>query len=154
LFSQKYPAENNTRSRIYSNSVGTFYIAWVKTEKGDIATDWTPAPEDVDANIDNAKNISIEHTNEQVSEINATIGSITQRVESTESDITTINGTVAAHNTRIESAESKITPNAIVQTVRQSTAYTSDLNAKANQSALNRHKYKTKHGRINHNPTC
>jgi hypothetical protein len=42
----------NTLARIYSNSAGTFYIAWVKTEKGNTATDWTPAPEDVQEQLD------------------------------------------------------------------------------------------------------
>lgn len=55
------------------------------------------------------------------------LAALDTRVESTETNITTINGTVAAHNTRIESAESKITPNAIVQTVRQSEEYLEDL---------------------------
>ena len=58
------------------------------------------------------------------------------KVESTETNITTINGIVAAHDTRIESAESKITPNAIVNTVRQPTAYTNDLSGKVDSNEI------------------
>lgn len=43
---------------IYQGSTsisGTCYINWIKLEKGNKATDWTPAPEDVDAGISNAQ---------------------------------------------------------------------------------------------------
>src|SRR5690554_1357616 len=46
-------ATTNTNPRVYTASAsgGIFYIAWVKLELGNRATDWTPAPEDVDAGI-------------------------------------------------------------------------------------------------------
>lgn len=37
----------------WSGTVGTFYIRRMKFERGNKATDWTPAPEDVDATINN-----------------------------------------------------------------------------------------------------
>ena len=70
------------------------YICGVKFEEGTKATDWSPAPEDVDASLSSLE-------------------------------------------TRINAAELKITDSSIVSTVRNSTSYTSDLSAKANQSDLN-----------------
>lgn len=35
-------------------NTATFWIAYIKLEKGTVATDWTPAPEDVTAEIDNS----------------------------------------------------------------------------------------------------
>ena len=39
------------------NAVGTFKLANIKIEKGNKATDWTPAPEDVQAEIDAKKSV-------------------------------------------------------------------------------------------------
>lgn len=115
----------------------------VKLERGNKATDWTPAPEDLDQAITTVDgrvttlNTSLTTTNNKVATIETNLNSITSRVSSTESSITTINGNVSSLQTRMSSAETKITDSAIVSTVRSSTAYTSDLSAKANQSALN-----------------
>jgi len=39
----------------FSGLVGTYIFKNIKLEKGNKATDWTPAPEDVQAEIDSAK---------------------------------------------------------------------------------------------------
>lgn len=41
---------------IHGNSKSDLYIKNLKLELGNVATDWTPAPEDVDADISNAQN--------------------------------------------------------------------------------------------------
>ncbi|MDB1943748.1 phage tail protein [Clostridium tertium] len=137
----------NTAIHFYYNAsqdVGTtLSIHSLKVEKGNKATDWTPAPEDVDSAITTVDgrvttlNTSLTTTNNKVATIETNLNSITSRVSSTESSITTINGNVTSLQSRMSTAESKITDSAIVSTVRSSTAYTTDLNAKANQSALN-----------------
>lgn len=52
---QKYSAvfiANNTKFNIYFESTGTYYIYHPKLENGNKATDWTPAPEDLEESID------------------------------------------------------------------------------------------------------
>ena len=83
------------------------YIFWVKIEKGNKPTDWTPAPED------------------------------------TAMDIADLNEDLNAVAERVSAAELKITDSAIVSTVRSSTQYQSDLNAKANSSSLGSYVLKT-----------
>ena len=83
------------------------YIFWVKIEKGNKPTDWTPAPED------------------------------------TAMDIADLNDGLDAVVTRVNAAELKITDTAIVSTVRSSTEYQGDLNAKANANALGSYVLKT-----------
>ncbi len=83
------------------------YIFWVKIEKGNKPTDWTPAPED------------------------------------TAMDIADLNDGLDAVVTRVNAAELKITDTAIVSTVRSSTQYQNDLNAKANASSLGSYVLKT-----------
>lgn len=54
-----------------------------------------------------------------------------------------VNDQVDSLDARVTSAEQKITPDAIVSTVRSSTAYSNDLAAKANASALSAYAKKT-----------
>src|SRR5690606_29488211 len=103
-----------------------------KAEYGNHATDWTPAPEDIDQAI-NTVDTKIDN---KVSEINLTLDSITQRVSSVESSVSTIDDEVTSLETRIQTAEQKITPTAIVSTVRQSTAYQNDLNGKVSKNNI------------------
>lgn len=80
----------NVVPRIYlaENKAVEVYVANVKFEKGNKATDWTPAPEDVDSAIDAVDSKATTISN-KVSEITTNLDSITQRVSSTET--TTIN---------------------------------------------------------------
>ena len=48
-------ASNNLGSQGSTEVTGTCVVNWIKLEKGNKATDWTPAPEDVDEDIDNAQ---------------------------------------------------------------------------------------------------
>lgn len=60
----------------YVNAGYAVNVCGVKLEKGNKATDWTPAPEDVDGSIDNVQNmtdVAIEATNERVSTVETTI---------------------------------------------------------------------------------
>ena len=93
-------------------------IEWIKLEVGNKATDWTPAPEDVDTAITTV-DTKITTTNNKVAEIETNLSSITSRVSSTESSITTINGNVTSLQSRMATAEQKITPTAITTTISE-----------------------------------
>lgn len=80
----------------------TIYLTNVKLEKGNKATDWTPAPEDIDANI---ASIST-----RVSELSIDLDGITQRVSATETTTTGL-------ESRVSTAESKLTKDGLVTTI-------------------------------------
>lgn len=86
------------------SSVGTIEICGLKLEIGNKATDWSAAPEDVeaytDSQISNAK-----------SEIKQTTDSISQSVSSINSSITTINNTLGnkAEKSTVESISNSVT---------------------------------------------
>lgn len=118
----------NTASATATNAT----IEWIKLEKGNKATDWTPAPEDIDANI---ATVNTTLTN-SIADVKTTTNSISSRVSATETSITTINGNVSSLITKVSAAEQKITPTAIVSTVRQSTDYTNDLSKKVGTTEI------------------
>ncbi|WP_455794017.1 carbohydrate binding domain-containing protein [Clostridium butyricum] len=86
------------------NSIGIYYINSMKLEYGTKATDWTPAPEDIetytDTQISSAK-----------SEIKQTTDSISQSVSNINSSITTINSTLGnkAEKSTVESISNSVT---------------------------------------------
>jgi myosin heavy subunit len=53
----------------WNEAVGTFYVRKMKFERGNRLTDWTPAPEDVDASIDTVQN----NMDNRLNEVNTTI---------------------------------------------------------------------------------
>lgn len=92
------------------------YICGLMVEKGNKASDWSPAPEDVDNSISNVQS-QVTTTSNKVATIETNLSSITSRVSSTESSITTINGNVTSLQSRMTTAEQKITPTAITTTI-------------------------------------
>ena len=98
------------------NFIGDIVISNFKLEKGSKATDWTPAPEDIQAQIDS--NITeISSTQSKVAYIETSLSGITSKVESVEQTQTTVNGKVTALETWKKSAEQKITDESIINTV-------------------------------------
>lgn len=75
----------------FENSVdgATLKLYGLKLEKGNKASDWTPAPEDIDSNI-STLDTKVTTTSNKVATIETNLNSITQRVSSTESKVTTI----------------------------------------------------------------
>ena len=53
-FTATYTAAANGSLSFYANKAGSFAISKIKLERGNKATDWSPAPEDVEADIDEA----------------------------------------------------------------------------------------------------
>lgn len=114
-----------------------------KVEKGNKATDWTPAPEDVAQDAQDKANAALNaaktYTNSEISVVNgkinlkvdsSTFNTLGNRVSSCESRITQTENsiklkadqtTVNGINSRLQSAEAKITPDAIRLTVKDQT---------------------------------
>lgn len=103
-------------SRPGSGNAEIWKIGQPKLEIGNKATDWSPAPEDVDTSIANVQT-QITNTSNKVATIETNLSSITSRVSSTESKVTTINGNVTSLQSRMNTAEQKITPTAITTTI-------------------------------------
>lgn len=126
---------------IGSTSVSDYYIDKLKLEKGNKATDWTPAPEDQEdfatdkANtaLNSAKNYTdgkITTVNEKIAEINITTEGITQRVSSTES-------TISSHTSQLNTVDNRI------NTAKNSAISTAsaDATTKANNAQTNSNSY-------------
>ena len=114
-----------------------------KVEKGNKATDWTPAPEDITQDAQDKANAALNaaktYTNSEITVVNgkinlkvdsSTFNVLGNRVSSCESRITQTENsiklkadhtTVNGINTRLQSAEAKITPDAIKLTVKEQT---------------------------------
>ncbi|MDO4553713.1 MAG: phage tail spike protein [Lachnospiraceae bacterium] len=99
----------------------TVYFKNVKFEKGNKATDWTPAPEDTET--------AITTISQKQAEILQDLSSITSRVSATESTQTTQGSSITSLTTRMSTAEQKITKDGIVATVGSYYATDSDLTA-------------------------
>lgn len=85
--------DNNGCNNTSITNANKIWIAKIKMEKGNKATDWTPAPEDIQSQIDFNK-AEIKTTKETVAEHTTSLNSITSRVSATESTITTIQNKV------------------------------------------------------------
>lgn len=101
---------------------GSIHIKKCKVEKGTKATDWTPAPEDIDASISDvdAKFANYSTTTQMTAAITAAKDSITQTVSetySTKAELSTVSGNVSALTTRVSTAESKLTKDSLVTTI-------------------------------------
>ena len=121
------------------NFVGTLTISNFKIEIGNKATDWTPAPEDVDSSIASVQT-QVTTTSNKVATIETNLNSITSRVSATESTLTSINGNITNLQSRMNTAEQKITATAIVNTVSETinngTASINTVSTVLNKSGL------------------
>ncbi|MDY3372361.1 MAG: hypothetical protein SOX50_03720 [Terrisporobacter othiniensis] len=109
-------------------------IRYAKIEKGNKVTDWSPAPEDIQEQIDATK-IETSSTKSKVSTIETNLTGITQRVSTVENKQTTVDGKVTALETWKKTAEQKITDSSIISTVK-SAKNTDGKNTFAQQSDI------------------
>lgn len=79
---------------------GNATVNWVKVEEGNKATDWTPAPEDVDSNISSLDS-KITTTNNKVAELNVNLNGITQKVSSTETNVTNLQSKIDIDQSKV-----------------------------------------------------
>lgn len=110
-------------------------IHWIKIEKGNKPTDWTPAPEDTQEQLD-AHTAQITTTNNKVASIETNLSSITSRVSSVEQTQVSTNGKVTSLETWKKDAEQKITSDAIVSTVTSSKTYKDNLTGKVSTNQI------------------
>ena len=106
-------------------SISTIYGCLFKLEKGNKATDWSPAPEDIDSDISDVIE-EISTTNNRVSEISTNLDSINLKVQSTQE-------TVSSHATSIAAVDGKIT--SAVDTSKQ---YTNDQISTVNKTIIDK----------------
>jgi phage minor structural protein len=113
--------EITTRDNLINNIINGVYE--IKLEKGNKATDWTPAPEDVQAEIDSVYSYASSEINQLAGQISlkadsSTVNSINTRLSSAEIDINALEGAITskvesstfnALEGRVDSAESTIT---------------------------------------------
>lgn len=101
--SGKTPSDNasNALLHIYDSantSTATISIDWIKIEKGNKTTDWTPAPEDIQENISNSKQEAIEASRAYVDvkekEINSNVENIKTVVDGHTTAISTVQSSV------------------------------------------------------------
>lgn len=102
-FEMTYTATGTGSVTFKLNSAGTLYLANIKLEKGNKATDWTPAPEDLIKSITEA-NTAIEKTDEKIS-MKASVDSVTEisnRANEIEGMLSEAKTTIARHEESIQ----------------------------------------------------
>lgn len=117
----KVGSSSNTSLYLYafpSSASAVSSIEWVKLEKGNKATDWTPAPEDVDESI-LAVSKEVTTVKEKAASLETSLNSITSKVTNLESTTSTINGKVTAQETRLQSTEQKVTATGVITTIQE-----------------------------------
>ncbi|KOF55718.1 hypothetical protein AGR56_17965 [Clostridium sp. DMHC 10] len=126
---------NNNRSlRFYSSDGVTFYITRIKFEQGTKATDWSPAPEDTQSQIDTA--------NSNITSIQTTVSSHTSSITQLQNSITlkvdtqtftnyqsTVNGQISSINNTLSSQSSSIS---VLQNQITSKVTQTDINTSIN----------------------
>ncbi|MDV3426670.1 MAG: hypothetical protein LIR50_05705 [Bacillota bacterium] len=132
IFNQTLTTDNETyhyrmQFKKTVNYTGSIKIKKPKLEIGNQATDWTPAPEDVDQAISDVQTYATTTINSAVSTINQTTDSIKANVTSLQSSVNTINtslgnkaetSTVTAISNRTASLETSLTGiNASITTI-------------------------------------
>lgn len=99
--------------------VNPYSIRNIKIELGQKATDWSPAPEDFQSQIDK-NSTEITKTNSKVVSLETSVNGVTTKVGSLETTTKTIDDKVVNQEARLKTAESKITDSAITNVVKQS----------------------------------
>lgn len=106
---------------------GSVRIAKPKMEIGTKATDWSPAPEDVQKQIDTNKT-EISSTKSKVSTIETNLTGITQRVSTVENKQTTVDGKITSLQTRMQGAEQKLTKEGLTTIISNHYTTSNDVN--------------------------
>lgn len=139
VITQSYPGNSiwifhvsTIRSSGSSDIVELFNL---KFEEGNKPTDWTPAPEDTQGQLD-AHTTEITTVKSNVASIETNLSSITSRVSSVEQTQVSTNGKVTSLETWKKDAEKKITSDAIISTVTSSQTYKDALTGKVSTNQI------------------
>lgn len=136
-------SDSGTLSFSVNNINATYYIAAVKLEKGNKATDWSPAPEDVDSSISAVDNkvttVSNQYTtlNQTVNSISATVNSHTSQIatKADNSTVTTINNKVTSLTTDLSGFKTTVSNTYATKNSLSNYATTTAMNSAISQSA-------------------
>jgi hypothetical protein len=136
-------SDSGTLSFSVNNINATYYIAAVKLEKGNKATDWSPAPEDVDSSISTVDNkvttVSNQYTtlNQTVNSISATVNSHTSQIatKADNSTITTINNKVTSLTSDLSGFKTTVSNTYATKNSLSNYATTTAMNSAISQSA-------------------
>jgi hypothetical protein len=136
-------SDSGTLSFSVNNINATYYIAAVKLEKGNKATDWSPAPEDVDSSISAVDNkvttISNQYTslNQTVNSISGTVNSHTEQIKqkADNSTVTTINNKVTSLTTDLSGFKTTVSNTYATKNSLSNYATTTAMNSAISQSA-------------------
>lgn len=136
-------SDSGSLSFSVNNINATYYIAAVKLEKGNKATDWSPAPEDVDSSISTVDNkvttVSNQYTtlNQAVNSISATVNSHTSQIatKADNSTITTINNKVTSLTSDLSGFKTTVSNTYATKNSLSNYATTTAMNSAISQSA-------------------
>lgn len=136
-------SDSGSLSFSVNNINATYYIAAVKLEKGNKATDWSPAPEDVDSSISTVDNkvttVSNQYTtlNQTVNSISATVNSHTSQIatKADNSTVTTINNKVTSLTSDLSGFKTTVSNTYATKNSLSNYATTTAMNSAISQSA-------------------
>lgn len=120
-FKWRIGSSSNTSLYLYaipSTVSAVSSIEWIKLERGNKATDWAPAPEDVEKSI-LAVSKEVTTVKEKAATLETNLNGITSKVTNLESTTSTINGKVNAQETRLQSTEQKVTATGVITTITE-----------------------------------
>lgn len=109
------------------NMVGTLIISNLRIYFGTMDIGWTPAPEDIQEQID-ANKTEISTTKSNMATIETNLSSITSRVSTVENKQTTVDGKVTSLQTRMQSAEQKLTKEGLTTIISNHYTTSNDVN--------------------------
>lgn len=126
-----------------STSIYEVYFTDIKLEKGIKATDWTPAPEDVDSSIasleGSTKTLSTQYTslNQTLTSLSATVNSNTTAItkKADGSTVTSLQSKVTSLQTDLNGYKTTVTNTYVTKSTLGNYATTSAMNSAINQKA-------------------
>ena len=136
-------SDSGTLSFSVNNINATYYIAAVKLEKGNKATDWSPAPEDVDSSISAVDNkvttVSNSYTtlSQTVNSLSSTVSGYTEQIKTKadNSTVTTINNKVTSLTTDLSGFKTTVSNTYATKNSLSNYATTTAMNSAISQSA-------------------
>ena len=140
----------NTSNRFYFGGASSWkdtsvyvYIAFPKLEKGVKATDWTPAPEDIDSSLtsleSSTKTLSTQYTslNQTLTSLSATVNSNTTKINTKAdgSTVTSLQSKVTSIQTDLSGYKTTVTNTYATKSSLSNYATTTAMNSAINQKA-------------------
>lgn len=123
-----------------SDAGGIFWVTALKLEKGNKATDWSPAPEDLQADATNKANTALseskKYTDAQLKITSDSITSTVSKTYATKSDLSTTNSNVTKAQSTADTAKANASAAKSTANKAQSTANTANSTANSVKNDL------------------